>query len=131
MAGDDAADGEAHGASPLVAPWWCGEDHSPDGCDCNGLTSRLRSDQARSKLAFLLGWRLHCPGRVARGPDLCRICGAQLFGNRARKREGHMALSLRDVRRDPVANRALEELMHHYTVAEEKSRLVLTKKAGT
>jgi hypothetical protein len=41
-----------------------------------------------------------------------------------------MALSLRDVRRDPVANRALEELMHHYTVAEEKSRLVLTKKAG-
>jgi hypothetical protein len=47
-----------------------------------------------------------------------------------RKREGRMALSLRDVRRDPVANRALEELMHHYTVAEEKSRLVLTKKAG-
>jgi hypothetical protein len=41
-----------------------------------------------------------------------------------------MALSLRDVRCDPVANRALEELMHHYTVAEEKSRLVLTKKAG-
>ena len=41
-----------------------------------------------------------------------------------------MALSLRDVRRDPVANRALEELMHHYTVAEEKSHLVLTKKAG-
>src|SRR6266404_7374328 len=68
--------------------------------------------------------------RVARGPDLCRICGTPLFGNRARKREGHMALSLRDVRRDPVANRALEELMHHYTVAEEKSRLVLTKKAG-
>jgi hypothetical protein len=48
----------------------------------------------------------------------------------ARKREGRMALSLRDVRRDPVANRALEELMHHYTVAEEKSHLVLTKKAG-
>jgi hypothetical protein len=47
-----------------------------------------------------------------------------------RKREGRMTLSLRDVRRDPVANRALEELMHHYTVAEEKSRLVLTKKAG-
>ena len=41
-----------------------------------------------------------------------------------------MALSLRDVRRDPIANRALNELMHHYTVAEEKSRLVLTKKAG-
>jgi hypothetical protein len=41
-----------------------------------------------------------------------------------------MALSLRDVWCDPVANRALNELMHHYTVAEEKSRLVLTKKAG-
>jgi hypothetical protein len=41
-----------------------------------------------------------------------------------------MALSLRDVRCDPVANRALAELMHHYTVAEEQSRLVLTKKAG-
>jgi hypothetical protein len=41
-----------------------------------------------------------------------------------------MALSLQDVRRDPVANRALAELMHHYTLAEEKSRLVLTKKAG-
>ncbi len=41
-----------------------------------------------------------------------------------------MALSLRDVRRDPVANRGLAELMHNYTVAEEKGRLVLTKKAG-
>src|SRR6266481_5274557 len=41
-----------------------------------------------------------------------------------------MALSLRDVQRDPIANRALSELMHHYTVAEEKSRLVLTKKSG-
>jgi hypothetical protein len=41
-----------------------------------------------------------------------------------------MALSLHDVRYDPVANRALSELMHHYTVAEEKSRLVLTKKSG-
>ena len=39
-----------------------------------------------------------------------------------------MALSLRDVRCDPIANRALNELMHHYTVAQEKSRLVLTKK---
>jgi hypothetical protein len=42
-----------------------------------------------------------------------------------------MALSLRDVRRDPVANRALAELAHHYTVAEEQGRLVLTKTAGT
>ena len=41
-----------------------------------------------------------------------------------------MALSLRDVRRDPIANRALSELMHHYIVAEEKSRLVLTKNEG-
>jgi hypothetical protein len=41
-----------------------------------------------------------------------------------------MALSLGDIQRDPIANRALNELMHHYSVAEEKSRLVLTKKAG-
>src|SRR4029077_2803609 len=41
-----------------------------------------------------------------------------------------MVLSLRDVQRDTIANRALKELMHHYTVAEEKSRLVLTKKAA-
>jgi hypothetical protein len=41
-----------------------------------------------------------------------------------------MALSLRDVECDPIANRALNELMHHYAVAEEKARLVLTKKAG-
>lgn len=41
-----------------------------------------------------------------------------------------MALSLRDVQRDAIANRALKELMRHYTVAEEKSRLVLTKTAG-
>jgi hypothetical protein len=41
-----------------------------------------------------------------------------------------MALSLRDVQCDPIANRALKEFMHHYTVAEEKGRLVLTKTAG-
>jgi len=41
-----------------------------------------------------------------------------------------MALSLRDVQCDPIANRAFNELMHHYTVAQEKSRLVLTKKTG-
>src|SRR5262245_61682534 len=41
-----------------------------------------------------------------------------------------MALCLRDVQRDPIANRALKELMQHYTVAEEKSGLVLTKTAG-
>src|SRR5436190_5584565 len=41
-----------------------------------------------------------------------------------------MALRLCDVRRDTIANRALDELMHHYNVAEGKGRLVLTKKAG-
>jgi hypothetical protein len=41
-----------------------------------------------------------------------------------------MPLSLHDVRRDPIANRALTELMHDYTVAEEKGSLVLTKKKG-
>jgi hypothetical protein len=41
-----------------------------------------------------------------------------------------MALSLRDIRCDPIADRALKELMHRYTVAEEMSRLVLTEKAG-
>ena len=41
-----------------------------------------------------------------------------------------MALKLCDVQRDPIANRALEELAYRYIVAEEKSCLVLTKKAG-
>jgi hypothetical protein len=41
-----------------------------------------------------------------------------------------MALALRDVQCDPIAHRALNELMHHYAVAEEKLRLVLTKKVG-
>ena len=41
-----------------------------------------------------------------------------------------MTLTLRDVQRDPIANRALNELMNDYTVTEEKSRLVLTKTAG-
>ena len=47
-----------------------------------------------------------------------------------RKRQGRMGLRLCDVQCDPIANRALKELMHHYTVAEEKSGLALTKKAG-
>jgi hypothetical protein len=33
-----------------------------------------------------------------------------------------MAIGLRDVQRDAIANRALKELMRHYTVAEEKNR---------
>ena len=41
-----------------------------------------------------------------------------------------MALRLCDVHRDPIANRALEELTRRYTVAEEKSGLVLTEKSG-
>ena len=41
-----------------------------------------------------------------------------------------MALRLRDVERDTIANRALNGLMHHFSVAEEKDSLVLTKKAG-
>ena len=41
-----------------------------------------------------------------------------------------MTLTLRDVQRDPIANRALNELMNDYTVTDEKSRLVLTKTAG-
>src|SRR5919198_6059293 len=41
-----------------------------------------------------------------------------------------MALRLDDVERDTIANRALNQLMDDYTVAEEKSRLVLTKKSG-
>jgi hypothetical protein len=41
-----------------------------------------------------------------------------------------MALRLCDVQCDPIADRALKELTNRYTVAEEKSRLVLTEKAG-
>jgi hypothetical protein len=41
-----------------------------------------------------------------------------------------MALSLYDVQCDPIADRALKELMHRYTITEEKSGLVLTEKAG-
>jgi hypothetical protein len=41
-----------------------------------------------------------------------------------------MALRLCDVQCDPIADRALKELMDRYTVAEEKSGLVLTEKAG-
>ena len=41
-----------------------------------------------------------------------------------------MPLTLWDVKRDPIANRALEQLTDRYTVAEEKSGLVLAEKAG-
>src|SRR5262245_66688132 len=41
-----------------------------------------------------------------------------------------MALRLCDVQCDPIADRALKELMRRYTVAEEKNHLVLTEKSG-
>jgi hypothetical protein len=41
-----------------------------------------------------------------------------------------MALRLCVVQCDPIADRALKELMHRYTVAEETSGLVLTEKTG-
>src|SRR5436190_6504579 len=41
-----------------------------------------------------------------------------------------MPLTLYDVRRDPIANRALEQLTRRYRVAEHKSGLVLTQKTG-
>jgi hypothetical protein len=60
--------------------------------------------------------------RAGRVRELCRTF--------ARKRRARAALTLRDVRCDPIANRALEALMQDYSVAEEESRLVLTKKTG-
>ena len=54
----------------------------------------------------------------------------KLCGMLARKRGRRIGLTLRDVRCDPIANRALDLLMHEYTVSEEMSRLVLTKKTG-
>jgi hypothetical protein len=41
-----------------------------------------------------------------------------------------VALRLSDVRRDPVANRALEELTRRYTVSEGSGGLVLTQRTG-
>jgi hypothetical protein len=41
-----------------------------------------------------------------------------------------MTLTLRDARRDPIANRALGELSRRYNVVEESSGLVLTQKTG-
>jgi hypothetical protein len=41
-----------------------------------------------------------------------------------------MALRLCNVQCDPIADRVLKELTNRYTVAEEKSSLVLTEKAG-
>jgi hypothetical protein len=54
----------------------------------------------------------------------------KLCGMLALKRGRRIGLTLHDVRCDPIANRALDLLMHDYTVSEEKSRLVLTKKTG-
>jgi hypothetical protein len=41
-----------------------------------------------------------------------------------------MPLTLWDVERDPIARRALDLLVERFTVAEEKSGLVLTNKTG-
>jgi hypothetical protein len=41
-----------------------------------------------------------------------------------------MTLTLRDARRDPIANRALGELSRRYNVVEESSGLVLTQRRG-
>ena len=41
-----------------------------------------------------------------------------------------MPLTLWDVERDPIARRALDQLVERFTVAEEKSGLVLTNKTG-
>jgi hypothetical protein len=54
----------------------------------------------------------------------------KLWGRCARQRATRTALSLGDVQRDPIANRALKKLMHDYTGTEEESGLVLTKTAG-
>ena len=43
---------------------------------------------------------------------------------------GIMPLTLWDVERDPIAARALNQLVERFTVAEEKSGLVLTNKTG-
>ena len=70
------------------------------------------------------------PRKSSIWPPSGHIFISKLCWEFARKRGARMALSLRDVRCDPIANRALEELVHDYTVAEEESRLVLTKKTG-
>jgi len=54
----------------------------------------------------------------------------KLCGTFARKRGERVALTVRDVRCDPIANRVLDLLMHDYTVAGERSGLVLTKNTG-
>lgn len=59
-----------------------------------------------------------------------RFLGTWALGMPTRRRGARKALSLRDARRDPIASRALDELMHEYAIAEEGSGLVLTKKSG-
>jgi len=73
-------------------------------------------------------WLRKRHARVPFGRQAVTFSSVNYAGNR--KRGARMALSLPDVWCDPIANRALNELMHHYTVAQEKSRLVLTKKTG-
>jgi hypothetical protein len=86
-------------------------------------------------------FHLHRHGALARGAERGQIMSfpntrnaawylKELCATLARKRGGLIALTLRDVRCDPIANRALDLLMHDYTVAAENCRLVLTKKTG-
>jgi hypothetical protein len=65
---------------------------------------------------------------VARGPDLCRNLWHSIIRVSRSLNGGCMSLRPCDVQCDPIADRALKELAHRYTVAEEKSGLVLTEK---
>jgi hypothetical protein len=70
------------------------------------------------------------PGRCTiEGPCCCHI-DFQRLGIAIAKGAARMALTLREVQHDPIANRALAQLKRRYSVAEEKSGLVLTKKTG-
>ena len=69
-----------------------------------------------------------CPGRALADPIFAAIAAS--YSGIVLVMGARMALRLCDVQSDTIANRALSELMHHYTVAEGKNRLVLTKKTG-
>src|SRR5262249_15435587 len=99
---------------------------NPDCVQPNQLAQiRLKSGSSRpTNLAA------ETPRKSSIWPPSGHILISKLSGEFARKRGARMALNLRDVRCDLIANRALNELMHYYTVAQEKSRLVLTKKTG-
>src|SRR5438094_8022257 len=83
-------------------------------------------------------FHLHVHGALARGAERGLLMAfpntrnaacylKKLCGTFARKRGGRVALTLRDLRCDPIANHVLDLLMHDYTVAGEKRGLVLPK----